>query len=148
MMAAVELKQDDQSDQVILSNEIVSIAFNMSNGTYAITDKSTGQLMVDQAAVSADSWRNTDGMRFTGKQEEVNDSLGHGRRLVVEMEQPGESGDPGLSLHFCTVRWKGWGIHGFWHEEYDATGSPVDESLTDDAWKVAGRKAPGGATNA
>jgi len=30
MIAAVELKQDDQSDQVILSNEIVSIAFNMS----------------------------------------------------------------------------------------------------------------------
>ena len=103
MIAAVELKQDDQSDQVILSNEIVSLAFNMSNGTYAITDKSTGQLMVDQAAVSADSWRNTDGMRFTWKQEEVNDALGHGRRLVVEMEQPGESGDPGLSLHFCTV---------------------------------------------
>ena len=55
MMAAVELKQDNQSGQIILSNDIVTVAFNMSNGTYTITDKTTGQLMVDQAGVAGDS---------------------------------------------------------------------------------------------
>ena len=44
MMAAVELKSDEQSDQVILSNEIVSIAFNMSNGMYTISDIASGDL--------------------------------------------------------------------------------------------------------
>ena len=44
MMAGVELKQDNQSDQVILSNEIVSIAFNMSNGMYTISDIASGDL--------------------------------------------------------------------------------------------------------
>ena len=56
MMRAVELKQDDQSDQVVLSNEIVSIAFNISNGTYTITGMASGQLIIDQAGVGADSW--------------------------------------------------------------------------------------------
>jgi hypothetical protein len=113
MMAAVELKQDDQSDQVILSNEIVSIAFNMSNGTYTITDKSTGQLVVDQAGVGADSWGNTDGMLFTWKQEEVNDALGHGRRLVVEMEQQGNRAIPVYLFSFALYDGRGGVFMGF-----------------------------------
>ena len=36
--AAVEVKED-ASGQVILSNEAISLAFNLTNGTYAITDK-------------------------------------------------------------------------------------------------------------
>lgn len=113
MIAAVELKQDDQSDQVILSNEIVSIAFNMSNGMYTITDKATGQLMVDQAAVAADLWGSDDGMRFTWKQEEVNDALGHGRRLVVEMEQQGNRAIPVYLFSFALYDGRGGVFMGF-----------------------------------
>lgn len=113
MIAAVELKQDDQSDQVILSNEIVSIAFNMSNGMYTITDKATGQLMVDQAAVAADLWGSDDGMRFTWKQEEVNDALGHGLRLVVEMEQQGNRAIPVYLFSFALYDGRGGVFMGF-----------------------------------
>lgn len=113
MIAAVELKQDDQSDQVILSNEIVSIAFNMSNGMYTITDKATGQLMVDQAAVAADLWGSDDGMRFTWKQEEVNDVLGHGRRLMVEMEQQGNRAIPVYLFSFALYDGRGGVFMGF-----------------------------------
>jgi len=113
MIAAVELKQDDQSDQVILSNEIVSIAFNMFNGMYTITDKATGQLMVDQAAVAADLWGSDDGMRFTWKQEEVNDVLGHGRRLMVEMEQQGNRAIPVYLFSFALYDGRGGVFMGF-----------------------------------
>ena len=113
MMAAVELKQDDQSDQVIMSNEIVSIAFNMSNGMYTITDMASGQLIIDLAGVGADSWGNTDGMRFTWKQEEINDALGHGRRLVVEMEQQGNRAIPVYLFSFALYDGRGGVFMGF-----------------------------------
>ena len=113
MIAAVELKQDDQSDQVIMSNEIVSIAFNMSSGMYTITDMASGQLIIDQAGVGADSWGNTDGMRFTWKQEEVNDALGHGRRLVVEMEQQGNRAIPVYLFSFALYDGRGGVFMGF-----------------------------------
>ena len=113
MMAAVELKQDDQSDQVILSNEIVSIAFNMSNGMYTITDIESGQIIIDQAGVAADSWGNADGMRFTWKQEEINDALGHGRRLMVEMEQQGNRAIPVYLFSFALYDGRGGVFMGF-----------------------------------
>jgi hypothetical protein len=111
--AAVELKQDGLPDQVILSNKIVTLEFNLSNGTYTITDKATGQLIVDEAGVSADSWRNTDGMRFTAKQEDFTDSLGHGRRLLVEMQQPGTRAIPVYLFIFTLYDGKGWVGMGF-----------------------------------
>ena len=113
MVTAVELKQDNQPGQVILSNEMVSLAFNLSDGTYTITGKTTGLLMVDQAAVAADSWNNTDGMRFTGKQEEFTDSLGHGRRLIVEMEHPGDRAIPVYLFSFTVYDGRGAVVMGF-----------------------------------
>jgi hypothetical protein len=113
MVSAVELNQDKQSDQVILSNDIVSLAFDMSNGTFTITDKATGKLMIDQAAVAADSWNNTDGMSFTGKQEEVNNALGHGHRLVVAMEHPGTRAIPVYLFSFTLYDGRGGVVMGF-----------------------------------
>jgi hypothetical protein len=113
MPAAAEVKQNDQSGQVILSNEIVSLVFNLSNGTYSITDKATGQVMVDQAGMAADSWANTDGMRFTGKQDEVNDAMGHGHRLVVEMEHPGDRAIPVYIFSFTVYDGRGGVVMGF-----------------------------------
>jgi hypothetical protein len=113
MPAAAEVKQDDLSDQIILGNELVSIAFDLSNGTYSITDKATGQVMVDQAAMTADSWSNTDGMRFSGKEEEVDDALGKGHRLVVEMEQTGNRAIPVYLFSFTVYDGRGSVVMGF-----------------------------------
>ena len=147
MVSAVELNQDKQSDQVILSNDIVSLAFDMSNGTFTITDKATGKLMIDQAAVAADSWNNTDGMSFTGKQEEVNDALGHGHRLVVTMEHPGTRAIPVYLFSFTLYDGRGGVVMGFWHAEYYATRSPVNEGFADGTWTGACRKVTGSAAN-
>ena len=113
VMAALELKQDDVSGQVVLCNEIVSIAFNPSNGTYAITDKTTGQLMIDKAGISADSRGNADGMRLTWTQDDAKDSLGAGRRLVVAMEHTKPRAVPVYLFTFTVYEGRGAVAMGF-----------------------------------
>jgi len=113
VMAAVELKQDDASGRVILCNQAVSLAFNPSNGTYAITDKATGQLMVDKAGMSADSWGNAEGMRFTWTQEDAKDSLGAGKRLIVAMEHSGPRAVPVYLFTFTVYEGRGAVVMGF-----------------------------------
>jgi len=113
VIAAVELNTDDLPGTVILSNKIVSLAFNMSDGTYSITDVKTGQLMLDQASLMADSWGSSNGMRFTGKQEDFTDSLGNGRRLLVEMEQLGNRAIPVYLFSFALYEGRGGIVMGF-----------------------------------
>ena len=112
-MAAAQLNQDNQPGQVNLSNEIVSLTFDLSKGTYTVTDKQTGRIMVDEAGLMADSWANTDGMTFNGKLEEVNDALGHGRGLVVEMEHPGTRAIPVYLFTFTVYDGRGAVVMGF-----------------------------------
>lgn len=112
-MPAVELNPDDTSGLVTLSNELVSLEFDLSKGTYSVTDKPTVRIMVAVAGVMADSWVNTDGMRFSGKQEEVNDAMGHGRRLVVEMEHPGTRAIPVYLFTFSIYDGRGGVVMGF-----------------------------------
>ena len=107
-MAAVELKQDDAAGRVILCNEVVSLAFNMSKGTYEITDKATGQLMVDLAGLSADSYGNADSMKFTWTQEEAKDALGAGKRLVVAMEHTKPRAVPVYLFTFTVYAYDFW----------------------------------------
>lgn len=104
--AEVEV-EEDASGQVILSNDVVSLVFNLTNGTYAITDRVTGRLVVDQAGVSADSWGNADGMHFTWKQEGAKDALGQGRRLVVAMEHPGTRALPVYLFRYTVYEGRG-----------------------------------------
>jgi hypothetical protein len=52
-------------------------------------------------------------MRFTWKQEEVNDALGHGRRLVVEMEQQGNRAIPVYLFSFALYDGRGGVFMGF-----------------------------------
>ncbi|MCX6877396.1 MAG: hypothetical protein NTW21_26840 [Verrucomicrobia bacterium] len=113
VMAAVELKQDDAAGQVVLCNEVVSLAFNMSKGTYAITDKTTGQLMVDQAGLSADSYENADSMKFTWTREEAKDALGAGKRLVVAMEHTKPRAVPVYLFTFTVYEGRGGVVMGF-----------------------------------
>ena len=113
VMAAVELKQDEAAGQVVLCNEVVSLAFNMTKGTYAITDKTTGQLMVDQAGLSADSYDNADSMKFTWTQEEAKDALGAGKRLVVAMEHTKQRAVPVYLFTFTVYEGRGAVVMGF-----------------------------------
>jgi hypothetical protein len=113
VMAAAEWIHAEQSDKINVSNELVALEFDLSKGTWSITDKQTGRIMVEEAGVMADGWANTDGMRFTGKQEEVNDALGHGRRLVVEMEHPGTRAIPVYLFTFSVYDGRGGVAMGF-----------------------------------
>jgi len=110
-MAAVEVKED-ASGQVILSNDAVSLAFSLTNGTYAITDKARGVVVIDQAGVAADGWEGKN-MRFTWTQEEANDTYGEGRRLVLAMEHPGKRALPVYLFSYAVYDGKGAVVMGF-----------------------------------
>ena len=110
--AGVEVKED-AAGQVTLGNDAVCLAFNLTNGTYAITDRLTGQVVVDQAGVSADLWGNADGMHFTWTQEPAQDALGQGRRLVVAMEHPGARALPVDPFSFTVYEGRGAVVMGF-----------------------------------
>ena len=110
--ATVTVKED-ASGHVILANEVISLTFSVLSGTYAITDLTTGLVVVDEAGMSADSWGNADDMHFTWTQEEVKDALGHGRRLVVAMEQPGKRAIPVYLFSFALYEGRGAAVMGF-----------------------------------
>ncbi len=109
--AAVEVKED-ASGQIILNNEAISLAFSLTNGTYAITDKADGRVVIDQAGVSGDGWENRN-MRFTWTQEEVNDAFGNGRRLVVAMQHPGRRAVPVYLFSYAVYAGRGAVVMGF-----------------------------------
>jgi hypothetical protein len=111
-VAAVEVKED-ASGRVILSNEAISLAFNLKNGTYAITHKATGQVVIDEAGLSADCWGNAADMHFKWIQEAVKDVFGEGRRLVLEMEHGGTRSVPVYLFSFTLYAHQGAIIMGF-----------------------------------
>ncbi|MCX6924603.1 MAG: hypothetical protein NT154_15515 [Verrucomicrobia bacterium] len=108
---AVEVKED-ASGQVILSNDAVSLAFNLTNGTYAITDKAKGLVVIDRAGVAADGWEGKN-MRFSWTQEEAKDAFGEGRRLVLAMEHPGKRALPVYLFSYAVYEGKGAVVMGF-----------------------------------
>ena len=99
---------------VILGNETLALAFKLTNGTYSISNKVTGQLVIDQAGVLGDCWGNAEkGMRFKYTREKVKDALGQGRRLVVAMEHPGARAMPVYLFSYTVYEGRGAVVMGF-----------------------------------
>ena len=66
-------------DVVVLSNGIVSVSFNVSDGTFSIRD-ADGRVRLADAGVGATSVKR--GAAFTATTDEVNDVFGHGARIT------------------------------------------------------------------
>ena len=66
-------------DVVVLSNGIVSVSFNVSDGTFSIRD-ADGRVRLADAGVGATSVKR--GAAFTATTDEVNDVFGHGARVT------------------------------------------------------------------
>ena len=66
-------------DVVVLSNGIVSVSFNVSDGTFSIRD-ADGRVRLADAGVGATSVKR--GAAFAATTDEVNDVFGHGARVT------------------------------------------------------------------
>lgn len=78
-----------EGQQVTLSNDRVSLRFDLAKRAYSVADVQ-GELLLENAWLSADGW---DAGKFTCADEAVTDELGHGRRMVLAMD-PGRPAAP------------------------------------------------------
>ena len=73
--------------QVVLANGLVSLAFDLAKGTYSVTDRATGEMVLAEAGV-ARNWEVDSSLRIE-EQKEIVDGFGKGKRLVLALRDWG-----------------------------------------------------------
>ena len=73
---------------VTLENEYIAFVFDRSDGTYSITDKSSGYKPLSNAALKINDWSSRDnGFNTVWQKRPVSDSFGDGLALDLVMEK-------------------------------------------------------------
>lgn len=106
----VEIQERD--GRVTLSNELVSLAFDLNKGTYSVTDMATQETVLADAVVAMDAdWG---GVRVNPRirLEDVSDSLGKGKRFLVDLDVKGGERTTGI-FSFALYEGRGGVVLGF-----------------------------------
>ena len=87
----------DQSGKVVVSekghivslkNQITDLSFDLSKGTYDVTQKSSGKKILTDAKLKINDWRSDgEGFRRTWEKKEISDRFGNGLALEVKLEK-------------------------------------------------------------
>lgn len=83
LAAAVEVKQEEQT--IRISNEWISLRYDLSRGLYDVVDVRSGQGVIKEAGFTVDEvgWKQGNGVKREWSQKAVEDEFGPGQRLTV-----------------------------------------------------------------
>jgi len=105
---AVDIK--DKGNMVTLSNDLVSMTFDLGKGTYSVTDVATREIVLADARVMMGDGGTEMHISPTFKQENIVDSNGKGKRILIQLEG---SNSPAGVFTFSLYDGKGQVVMGF-----------------------------------
>jgi hypothetical protein len=79
---------NEKDNFVTLENQITELSFDLSKGTYDVTDKISGKKVLSNAKLKINNWSSDDeGLRRTWGKRNISDSLGTGIALDLSLEK-------------------------------------------------------------
>jgi len=83
-----KVKVNEQEHVVTLENQITELSFDLSEGTYSVTDKSSGKKVLSDAKLRINNWSSDDeGLSRTWEKRNISDTLGTGIALDLSLEK-------------------------------------------------------------
>jgi hypothetical protein len=82
------VKVNEKNHIVTLENQITDLSFDLTKGTYDVTDKSSGKKVLSDAKLKINNWSSDDeGLRRTWEKRSISDTLGTGIALDLSLEK-------------------------------------------------------------
>ena len=83
-----KMKVNERNDVVTIENQITELSFYLADGTYVVTDKSSGKKILSDAKLRINNWSSDDeGLRRTWEKRNISDTLGTGVALDLSLER-------------------------------------------------------------
>jgi len=93
-----KVKVIEKDHIVTLVNQITGLSFDLTEGTYCVTEKSSGKKILTDAKLKINDWSSDDeGLRITWKKRNISDTLGTGIALDVSL---GKENSPTMIFTF------------------------------------------------
>ena len=85
---ARKVKVNEKDHIVTLENQITGLSFDLTKGTYDVTDKSSGKKVLSDAKLKINNWSSDDeGLSRTWEKRNISDMLGTGIALDLSLEK-------------------------------------------------------------